>query len=158
MYLCPIYRENTEQVFRKCLNEHKELVSNAIQGSTRFSGSELPKIRTKIEQQMRVQVVNIDSIECARIKIRDELKDERPVILNMASHRRPGGGYSTSNRPCAQEESLCRRTFLFHSLEVSYRKQCAPSDKKKSVSTRCRRYYLLAECIDHTRCQQSITR
>jgi uncharacterized protein (TIGR02452 family) len=67
------------------------------------------------ENITNVQVWNIDTLECAEILIKRELLN--PLILNMASHKRPGGGYKDGSS--AQEESLFHRTTYALSLDCS---------------------------------------
>lgn len=83
-----------------------------------------------ITPQQNIQVVNLDSIECARIKIIQELKDDNPCILNMASDKRAGGAYTTGAK--AQEESLSRRTLLYHCLDDYYRKQYTNTENNRN--------------------------
>src|SRR5665648_206654 len=105
-HYCPIFRENTERIFPSLVNsvEYGTAIRNSIVESKLFEASTLPKIvlplqiaannttsknaeeiKAKAKSTMQIHIVNMDSIECARVKIIDELKDGRPCILNMAS-------------------------------------------------------------------------
>ena len=58
-----------------------------------------------------IEVVNED---CLSVGVRLKREGYNPAVLNMASHRNPGGGVATGSG--AQEETLFRRTDLFRSL------------------------------------------
>lgn len=127
---CPIYRANTEELFPTLVQsaQFKESIITSIRDTQCYQESELPYVTDQKSSKKVVEVVNMDSIECARKKIIEELKDDNPCILNMASDKKPGGGYAFGKK--AQEESLCRRTLLYHCLDDYYRKQFVAKSKK----------------------------
>ena len=59
-------------------------------------------------------IVEVQNIDCLYAGARLKEQGYHPVILNMASRQRPGGGVATGAG--AQEETLFRRTNLFRSL------------------------------------------
>lgn len=59
-----------------------------------------------------IQVWNLDTLDAA---FRLKAQNERPLVLNMASDFRPGGGYLKGSM--AQEEELFRRTSLSWNLD-----------------------------------------
>ena len=65
------------------------------------------------ELKMEIQVWNLDTVEAAYL-----LREENPLVLNMASEYTPGGGYLKGSK--AQEEDLCRKTSLYPSLHRHY--------------------------------------
>lgn len=71
----------------------------------------LPMSRRGTYQSTLVSVIHADCLEVARMLL--EL-GHRPLVLNMASHRNPGGGVVRGAG--AQEENLFRRTNLLYSL------------------------------------------
>lgn len=76
---------------------------------------------------LAIHVVNMDSLACA-LHITTEHKDTNPCVLNMASDKHPGGGYEGGSR--AQEESLCRRTLLYPTLNFDHRCVYVPTQKR----------------------------
>lgn len=128
---CPIFRENTEKIFPDLVSSsgYGDTISASIVNTQCYQESELPHVTEQKTSKMVVEVVNMDSIECARKKIIEELKDDNPCILNMASDKKAGGGYAFGKK--AQEESLCRRTLLYHCLDDYCRKEYSPKSKKK---------------------------
>ena len=64
---------------------------------------------------MKTGCINGDCVDVAEKMINDGLN---PAILNLASRRRPGGGYDRGMS--AQEETLCRLSTLSQSLYQYY--------------------------------------
>ena len=54
-------------------------------------------------------------MDCIELGIELIQKSYNPVVLNMASHKRPGGGYMTGAG--AQEENIFRRSNYFQHLQ-----------------------------------------
>jgi uncharacterized protein (TIGR02452 family) len=54
-------------------------------------------------------------MDCVELAIELTQKSYNPIILNMASHKRPGGGYMTGAG--AQEENIFRRSNYFQHLQ-----------------------------------------
>jgi uncharacterized protein (TIGR02452 family) len=87
-----------------------------IDNSGVAEGAELydaPFVLSQPEQRhdTRFAVIGADCLETAELMLKTGLN---PCVLNMASHRNPGGGvYGGAG---AQEENLFRRTNLFYSL------------------------------------------
>ena len=65
--------------------------------------------------ETRTGCVNADCVDVAETLIADGFK---PAILNLASRRKPGGGYEKGMG--AQEETLCRLSTLSQSLYQYY--------------------------------------
>ena len=77
-------------------------------------------------EQCGVFVTNEDCCDCAVRLAGDLAPHDPPVcVLNMASHRNPGGGYK--NGAQAQEEYLCRTTTLATCVEGARRRYPLPS-------------------------------
>jgi uncharacterized protein (TIGR02452 family) len=137
--LCPIFQDNTERLFKRLLNDdtHGAFVRQAITTSTLHDGDALAKIPSAAARHARpqVNVVNLDSLECARLIIQKH-GDKRPLVHNMASDIKPGGGVIHGAK--AQEESLARRSLLYMSLDHYYRatfgaKQKSASEQPKKI-------------------------
>lgn len=85
----------------KDMNERSVLYSKPIE----LDAAELPVYKTE------VRVENKDCLIAARNL---QLSGMNPVVLNMASHRNPGGGVLLG--AAAQEENIFRRSNLFKSM------------------------------------------
>jgi hypothetical protein len=68
------------------------------------------------QQRARVLVLNGDCVEAALFARAQLVPGGRVCVLNMASRRRPGGGFLDGAG--AQEENLCRRSDLYSRLSV----------------------------------------
>ena len=92
--------------------ELRSLVEAAQQGTISYPPDEpLPKF-TPGEKPTVFEVVNGTTLEAARKLVADGF---RPVALNFASARHPGGGFLGGAR--AQEESLCRASGLYACID-----------------------------------------
>lgn len=96
---------------QKTVSYTPEMLEARLRQRNEESGDEVANVETK------VIVVAGDCLEVAEWCLHKRLS--RPLVLNMASARNPGGGYQ--NGAGAQEENLFRRTSLVHSLEDPYR-------------------------------------
>jgi len=89
--------------------------------STKYDFNTMPRLDPadcpKLETKATVRVVNQDSFNAA-LDVASQKHAGRPAgrvaVLNLASHRNPGGGWL--NGAAAQEEALCYRSSLSRSL------------------------------------------
>lgn len=93
---------------------YREAIVLGAQTSSPALGAQTPPSANTVEGSSalpEVAVWNSDSIDAGK-----RLQDEgyNVAVLNLASHRNPGGG--VMNGSAAQEESLFRRTNLFRSM------------------------------------------
>ncbi len=86
-----------------------------------------------------IQVLDMDSFNAAKLLHKrynldklDKLKNERVLVLNMASEMRPGGGYKTN--AVAQEEVLFYRSTYALSLEKM--REYYPLSKSETIYSR----------------------
>ena len=91
----------------------KEASRRSAEGTRFFDADEWPKLGPKTGEG-QVRVTGRRSLEAARAII-DERPGSRVAVLNFASPVNPGGG--VKNGASAQEESLCRCTTLYDSLD-----------------------------------------
>ena len=97
------------------------------------SGQRLRALQaTNMPTLPEIAVWNSDSIDAGK-RLQDE--DYNVAVLNLASHRNPGGG--VMNGSAAQEESLFRRTNLFRSMY-----QFTPYAKEYGLKRSCYQYPL----------------
>lgn len=73
---------------------------------------------TNINTSINLTNIKVLNAECLDIAIQFKQNGSNPVVLNMASTIRPGGGYKTGAG--AQEESLFRRSCLYLCLKEEF--------------------------------------
>lgn len=87
----------------------RHLVEAAVAGTVSYPPDEsLPRFAPVADRASAFEVVNGTTLEAARKLVAEGF---RPVALNFASARHPGGGFIKGAR--AQEESLCRASALY---------------------------------------------
>eukprot|EP01113_Clastostelium_recurvatum_P004839 TRINITY_DN12141_c0_g1_i1.p1 TRINITY_DN12141_c0_g1~~TRINITY_DN12141_c0_g1_i1.p1 ORF type:complete len:293 (-),score=37.95 TRINITY_DN12141_c0_g1_i1:105-953(-) len=90
----------------------KEIVRDSVRNTVYYYGPpDIPPSRP-IYKDMIIEAIELDCLEACHHLIEKGL---HPVCLNLASPRRPGGGYR--NGAGAQEENLFRRSNYYMSLE-----------------------------------------
>jgi len=119
--------DETESFFRGILEKHPERLREATVNTEFISDTRRLKFSSppvEYKQPAQVRIVNGDTIDVAF-----QLQQEglNPLVLNMASAYKPGGGWRKGSR--AQEESLFYRSTYAVSLE-----NCMDLDEKRSWS------------------------
>lgn len=90
-----------------------QLVEAAVAGTVSYPPDEsLPRFAPEADRATTFEVVNGTTLAAARKLVAEGF---RPVALNFASARNPGGGFIKGAR--AQEESLCRASALYACIE-----------------------------------------
>ena len=89
----------------------REDIITPIKKTVKVTTKDITEQPTLLPHPCEIIIVNNDCLDIGL-----QLKDQgfNPVVLNMASMTRPGGGYMTGAR--AQEESLFRRSNLYQCL------------------------------------------
>ena len=129
---CPIFRQNTETIFPDLIQDKiwGLKLKNSINKTVLYDGQFLSKIRksSSSNNSINVKVVNMDCLEAALYLLKQE-NCPNVCVLNMCSDRKAGGGYPNGKAAC--EESVCRRTMLFHCLDDYHRNRHGEKAKMK---------------------------
>jgi len=89
----------------------RQLIETAANGTVSYPpDATLPSV-VPSDRQTAFEVINDTTLEAARKLVAEGFK---PVALNFASARHPGGGFLNGAR--AQEESLCRSSALYECI------------------------------------------
>ncbi|UJR25528.1 hypothetical protein I4U23_006874 [Adineta vaga] len=95
----------------------KQRMTQAAQSTKRYQNEHGYKTTIHDKPSSRIFVVNGDCLDVA-VLFKIQFPRSNPVVLNMASSRKPGGGWK--NGAGAQEENLHRRTNMCQCLEDPY--------------------------------------
>jgi len=112
-----IAKQNQNSLFPLLIDSDPRVKTSLTSSSLYYHTNPLPRLpppedRSKVIDKTKVQVVPIDSFDCAENLTLEKKADV--VVLNMANAFVPGGDYFGGSG--AQEEALCRRSTLYLSI------------------------------------------
>lgn len=109
-------RVSREKRLQTCINILLEPKEEKVHKSIKHTFSELIKENYSLSySHTNVCVLHIDTLELAEKLIK---KNFNPLVLNLASWKRPGGGWTFGMG--AQEESLFLKSFYYLTLNKSF--------------------------------------
>ncbi len=129
-----LWNEEKKQVYQVSLVpkelqstlSYEQMIKLDAQKTILYNEEEFRKrdINDASSSDLQTEGTQVDVIEgdCLEVAIALRAQGFHPLVLNMASPKRPGGGYQ--NGAGAQEENLFRRTNLYQILEDQGRKLC----------------------------------
>lgn len=107
-----IAEENRIYHFPSIMKRYPNEIAQSKENTRLYKDVRTLEVKLPEPTETKVEVRSQDTLEAAWAEVEQGFS---PLVLNMASDRRPGGGYKKGSM--AQEEELFRRTSLALSLE-----------------------------------------
>lgn len=109
-YLSGVYQDTFSFCLKKIKVDNESILYNINELKSSFDLGQY----TPFEVMASIKIINDDTLNVAEMAVQE---NQRPLVLNMASKFKPGGG--VRNGKMAQEEEIFRRTnaFMTHSEE-----------------------------------------